>query len=115
LTAKSADGCCTKRWWFVAVVGPSGGFGGIAEGIDGLALGAEPDVGVHGRGHADVGVSQQFLDDDEFDALFQQEGGRQCRRSGNPMRRSLARRSRASKCRVRAAPSIGEPSGRVKT
>jgi hypothetical protein len=70
------DRCCTKRW-FVAIVGSGGGSGGVAEGVaeevDGVALEAESDVGVHRRGHADVGVSQQFLDDDDFDALFQEE------------------------------------------
>lgn len=30
-------------------------------------------MGVHRRGHADVGMSQQLLDHDEFDALFQEE------------------------------------------
>jgi hypothetical protein len=47
-----------------------------AEGVDGLALEAESDVGVDGGGDADVGVAEEFLDDDEFDALFQEEGGR---------------------------------------
>jgi hypothetical protein len=72
------DGCCTK-WWFVAVVGSVGGLGGVAEGVaeevDGVALEAESDVGVHRRGDPDVGMAQQFLDDDEFDPLFQEEGG----------------------------------------
>jgi hypothetical protein len=45
----------------------------VAQEVDGLALEAEADVGVDRRGHADVGVPQQFLDDDEFDALFQEE------------------------------------------
>jgi hypothetical protein len=47
LTATSADGCCTKRW-FVAVVGSAGGLLGVAEGVaeevDGVALEAESDV-----------------------------------------------------------------------
>jgi hypothetical protein len=30
-------------------------------------------VGVDGGGDADVGVAEEFLDDDEFDALFQEE------------------------------------------
>jgi hypothetical protein len=38
---------------------------------------SEPDVGVHRRGHPDVGMSQQLLDHDEFDALLQEE--RRCR------------------------------------
>ncbi len=33
---------------------------------------AESDVGVDGGGDADVGVSEEFLDHDEFDALFQE-------------------------------------------
>lgn len=32
-------------------------------------------MGVDGRGDADVGVAEEFLDDDEFDALFQEQGG----------------------------------------
>jgi hypothetical protein len=47
LTATSADGCCTKRW-FVAVVGPGVGLDGVAEGVaeevDGVALEAESNV-----------------------------------------------------------------------
>lgn len=39
-------------------------------------LEAEPDVCVDGGGDADVGVSEGFLDDDEFDAPFQEQGGR---------------------------------------
>jgi|UPI00055C0E3B hypothetical protein len=62
----------------VAVVGLGGGLGQVAKGmseeVDGLALEAESDVGVHGRGHADVGVAQELLDDDELDALLQEEG-----------------------------------------
>ena len=73
------DGCRTERR-FVSVVGSGGGLEGVAEGVaeevDGVALEAEPDVGVNRRGHTDVGVAQQLLDDDEFDALFQEEGGR---------------------------------------
>lgn len=38
-------------------------------------LEAESDVGVDGGGDADVGVAEEFLDDDEFDALFQEQGG----------------------------------------
>ncbi|GLW58992.1 hypothetical protein Kpho01_70020 [Kitasatospora phosalacinea] len=46
---------------------------GAAEEVDGVALEAEADVCVDGGGDADVGVSEEFLDDDEFDALFQEE------------------------------------------
>ena len=78
MTATSADGGCAEGW-FVAVVGLGGGLGGVAEGVaeevDGVALEAESDVGVHGGGDADVGVAEEFLDHDEFDALFQEEGG----------------------------------------
>jgi len=47
-----------------------------AQDVDGLALEAESDVGVDGGGDADVGVAEEFLDDDEFDAQFQEEGVR---------------------------------------
>jgi len=80
LTATSADGCCTK-WWFVAVVRLGEGLGGVAERVaeevDGVALEAEPDMGVHRRGHSDVGMAEEFLDHDEFDALLQEQ---RCRR-----------------------------------
>ncbi|MFJ3216603.1 hypothetical protein ACIPLC_11855 [Kitasatospora sp. NPDC086801] len=46
---------------------------GAAEEVDGVALEAESDVGVDGGGDADVGVAEEFLDDDEFDTLFQEE------------------------------------------
>lgn len=36
---------------------------------------AESDVGVHRGGDADVGVAEEFLDDDEIDALLQEQGG----------------------------------------
>lgn len=68
----SADGDRAERW-VVAVVGLASGLGGVAEGVveevDGVTL--ESDVGVDGGGGADVGVAQQFFDDDEFDALLQ--------------------------------------------
>ncbi|MFF4573530.1 hypothetical protein [Streptomyces sp. NPDC001410] len=44
---------------------------GTAEEVDGVALEAESDVGVHGGGDADVCMAEEFFDDDEFDALFQ--------------------------------------------
>lgn len=53
----------------------SGVVEGAAEEVDGIALEAESDVGVDGGGDAYVGVAEEFLDDDEFDALFQEEGG----------------------------------------
>ena len=79
MTATSADSG-SDEGWFVAVVGLAGHLGGVservAEEVDGVALEAEPDVGIDGGGDADVGVAEEFLDHDEFDALFQEEGGR---------------------------------------
>jgi hypothetical protein len=46
----------------------------VAEEVDGLALEAEADVCVDRRGDADVGVAEESLDDDEFDAPFQGRG-----------------------------------------
>lgn len=59
--------------WVVGGVAARGE--GVAEGVDGLALEAESDVGVDGGGDADVGVAEEFLDDDEVDTLFQEQGG----------------------------------------
>ncbi|MGX1026919.1 hypothetical protein RKD37_002085 [Streptomyces ambofaciens] len=71
LTATSADdGCCG---WVARVV--VGRIECVAEGVDGLALEAEAYVGVDAGGDADVGVTQQLLDHDEVDALFQKQGG----------------------------------------
>ena len=58
LTATSADGGC-GRWLVGFIVGR---VEGVAEGVDGLALEAESDVGVDAGGDADVGVAEQFLD-----------------------------------------------------
>ena len=59
MTATSADGCYTE-WRFVAVVGSGDELGGGAqcasEEVDGVAVEAEPDVGLQGGGDADVGV-----------------------------------------------------------
>lgn len=52
----------------------SGVVEGAAEEIDGVVLEAKSDVGVDGGGDADVGVAEEFLDHDEFDALFQEQG-----------------------------------------
>jgi hypothetical protein len=61
----------------VAVVGLGDGLAEAAEGVageaDGVALEAEADVCVDRSGHTDVGMSKEFLDDDELDALLQQE------------------------------------------
>lgn len=66
MTATSADDCCGE--WVDRV------FVGLAEEdverVYGLALEAESDVGVDAGGDADVGVADDFLDHDEFDALF---------------------------------------------
>ncbi len=65
------DGGCGR--WVIGVVVPRAE--GAAEGVDGLALEAEAYVGVDAGGDADVGVAEEFLDDDEIDALFQEQGG----------------------------------------
>ncbi|WP_207958235.1 hypothetical protein [Streptomyces sp. YIM 98790] len=64
LTATSADDCCGGRAVRVVILAE-----GVAEGVDGLALQAESDVGVDAGGDADVGVAKQSLDDDEVNAL----------------------------------------------
>lgn len=71
MTATSADDGCGG--WVVG--GVASGAEGVAEGVDGLALEAESDVGVDAGCDADVGVAEEFLDDDEVDALFQEQGG----------------------------------------
>ncbi len=43
-----------------------------AQGADGLALEAESGVGVDVGGDADVGVAEEFLADDEINALLQE-------------------------------------------
>lgn len=70
VTVTSADDGCGGR-----VVRGVGLAEDGAEGVDGLALEAEAYVGVDAGGDADVGVAEEFLDDDEIDALFQEEGG----------------------------------------
>ncbi|MFB8773324.1 hypothetical protein [Streptomyces broussonetiae] len=75
VTATSADEG-GAGWRFIAVaVGCLGGLRGAeggAEGVDGVSLEAESDVDVDGDGDGDgdanVGVAEEFLDDDEFDA-----------------------------------------------
>jgi hypothetical protein len=71
LTATSADDGCGG--WIVG--GVVGGAEDVAQRVDGLTLEAESDVGVDAGGDADVGVAEEFLDDDEVDALFQEQGG----------------------------------------
>jgi hypothetical protein len=78
LTATSADEGVPGRRFVAAGAYRLGGLRaaeGGAEGVDGIALEAESDVGVDGGGDADVGVAEEFLDYDEFDALFQEQGG----------------------------------------
>ncbi len=70
LTATSTDD--GYGGWVVRVV--VGRAEGVAEGIDGLALQAESHVGVDAGGDADVGVAEEFLDHDEVDSLFQEQG-----------------------------------------
>lgn len=70
LTATSADDGC-DGWGVRGVVILTEG---VAQGVDGLALEAESDVGVDAGGDADVGVAQQLLDHDKVDALFQEQG-----------------------------------------
>ncbi|WP_371523125.1 hypothetical protein [Kitasatospora sp. NBC_01300] len=76
MTATSADECCTRRR-VIAVIRPTGRLCGIAEGaaeeVDGVGLEAETDVGVDGGGDIDVGGAEDFVDDEEFDALIQEE------------------------------------------
>lgn len=77
MTATSADGGSAQRGVIALVAGRLAAgrtVKGGAEGVDGVALEAESDVGVDGGGDADVGVAEEFLDD-EFDALFQEQGG----------------------------------------
>lgn len=70
VTGTSADD--GRGGWVVGVVVRRAE--GVAECVDGLALEAEAeaeaDVGVDAGGDADMGVAEEFLDDDEVDALF---------------------------------------------
>lgn len=82
-------------WRFVAVgacrlVGlPADEHG--AEGIDGIALEAEPDVGVDGGGGADVGVAEELLDRERSMPCSRRRAAAECRRSRKRMRRIPAR------------------------
>jgi DNA-binding transcriptional regulator YhcF (GntR family) len=88
LTATSADGG-SGEGWFVAVVVLAGCLGGVAEGtaeeVDGVALEAEADVGVHGGGDTDVGVPQQLLDHARVTGVVVGRGGRRSAGSGVPL------------------------------
>lgn len=70
VTATSADDGCGTWAVRVAVLAE-----GVAQGVDGLALEPESDVGVDAGRHANVGVAQKLLDHDEVDALLQEQSG----------------------------------------
>jgi hypothetical protein len=71
VTATSADDY--RGGWVVrASVGLAEG---VVEGVYGLALEPESDVGVDAGGDADVGMAEQLLDHDEVDALLQKQRG----------------------------------------
>ncbi|WP_430523739.1 hypothetical protein [Streptomyces drozdowiczii] len=97
------------------VVGVSGTVEGRTEGVEGLALEAEPDMGVDGGRDADVGVSEEFFDDDEFDAFLQEEGGCGVAEVVEADRAELGVGRRAWKVRMRLVCSIGRPMVVVKT
>ncbi|WP_438492677.1 IS630 family transposase [Streptomyces asiaticus] len=89
------------------------GIGGAAEEADGISLEAEPDVGVDGGGDAGVGVAEEVLGDDAFDAVlaeyFIRAGHAACLYSWRmPPRRSWRRMSRLLNL---SGSSIGEGSG----
>jgi hypothetical protein len=88
---------------------------GLAEGIDCVALEAESHVGVDASGDADAGVAEEFLDDDEVDALSRSRVAVEWRRSWKRIVRSPAPRRRRWKRRVRLPGSSGLPFGVVKT
>ncbi|NEW73723.1 hypothetical protein [Streptomyces rhizosphaericus] len=70
MTATSVDGGSAQRRVVAVVAGRLVADRTVkdgAEGVDGVALESEPDAGVDGGGDADVGVAEDFLDDDEFD------------------------------------------------
>lgn len=104
--------------WIPGGGGPSGAFAVVkrlVESFDCPVLDAESDVGVDLGGDTYVGVAEEFLDHDEFDALFQEKGRR---RAPQILEADAAERGPAEqvlKCRLRVAPSTGLPSGRVKT
>jgi hypothetical protein len=99
VTATSADDGCGG--WGVRVV--TGRAEGCAEGVDGLALKAEPDVGVDAGGDADVGMAEEFLDHDEVDALFQEQGGGRVP--------EVVEADRAEPCAMKEAAEAGDVGG----
>lgn len=94
------------------VVGPTES---VVEGVDGLALEAESDVGVDAGGDADMGVAEEFLDHDEVDALFQEQGGGGVPEVVEADAPEPGPVEEAAKRRVRLAGSRGRPVGVVKT
>ncbi len=76
MTATSADDGAGRRFGGVIVgLGDRRAAERGAEGVDGVALEAKSYVCVDGGGDTDVGVAEEFLDHDELDALFQEQGG----------------------------------------
>lgn len=76
MTATSADDGAGRRFVVVTIArGDRRAAERGTEGVDGLALESESGVGVDAGGDADVGVAEEFLDDDEVDPLFQEQGG----------------------------------------
>lgn len=76
MTATSADRSVPGSWIVAVVAGRIASSGTVergAEGVDGVSLEAESDVGVDGGGDADVGVAEEFFDHYEVDALFQKQ------------------------------------------
>ncbi|MDH6578132.1 hypothetical protein P3T29_003794 [Kitasatospora sp. MAP5-34] len=71
----------------------------MAEEVYGVALGAESGVGVDAD--ADMGVAEEFLDDDKFDALLQEK---RCGRVPEVVESDLAE-SRSANERNRRCPS----------
>lgn len=97
------------------VVGGVGRSEDAAEGVDGLPLEAESHVGVDACGDADVGVAEEFLDDDEVDALFQEQGGGGVAEVVEADRPKAGAVEEASEAAVRLPGSSGLPFGVAKT
>lgn len=77
MTATSGDDWDAGRRFVVGtdLLGGRRAVEGGTEGVDRASLEVEPYVGVDGGGDSEVGVAEEFLDHDKFDALFQQQGG----------------------------------------
>ncbi len=80
-----------------------------------MALKAESDVGVDACGDADVGVAKEFLNHDEVDALFQEQGGGRVAEVVEADPSEPARLRKLRKRGVRLAGLRGRPVGVVKT